>query len=228
VASDFTGSPRLLKGALVVFEALKPVPTNLIAFQYNPDQVTRQFQQGRGGGGGQGSPAPEPCRNAGDTQRVVPPTQHFRMQVELDATDQLESVNPLAVATGLHPTLAALELLLYPPSTEIILGKVLSKLGSARVSPASAPLVLLVWGPLRVVPVRVESIAITEEAFDQLLNPIRAKVDLGLRMLTDRELKIAGPPFAQLALVNQIAKEVLARTAPVTSVAQIGGGLKLF
>jgi hypothetical protein len=220
--SDFTGSPRLLKGALVVFEALKPVPTNIIAFQYNPDQVSRQFQQVRCG------PPADPCRNAGDTQRVLPPTESFRMAVELDATDQLESANPLAIASGLHPTLAALELLLFPPSRDIILGKILAKLGSARVSPASAPLVLLVWGPLRVIPVRIESIAITEEAFDQLLNPIRAKVELGLRTLTARELRTAGPPFNTLALVNQIAKEVLARTAAVTSVAEIGGSLKLF
>ena len=222
MASDFTGSPRLLKGALVVFEALKPVPTNIIAFQYNPDQVSRQFQQVRCG------PAPDPCRNSGDTQRVLPPTESFRMSVELDATDQLESANPLAIAAGLHPTLAALELLLYPPSTDIILGKILAKMGSARVSPANAPLVLLVWGPLRVIPVRIETISITEEAFDQLLNPIRAKVDLGMRTLTARELRTAGPPFKTLALVNQIAKEVLARTAGVTSVAEIGGSLKLF
>jgi hypothetical protein len=130
--------------------------------------------------------------------------------------------------SGLHPTLAALELLVYPPSTQIILGKVLAKLGSARVSPAKAPLVLLVWGPLRVIPVHVDSLAVTEQAFDTFLNPIRAKVDLGLRALTEKELKDAGPPFDTLALVNQIAKEVLARTAPVTSVSQIGGALKLF
>jgi|SRR5215218_2657206 len=221
--SDFPGSPRLLKGALVVFEAFFPVPTNIIAFQYNPDQVTRQFKQAGGGGA-----APDPCRNAGDTGRVLPPTESLRMAVELDATDQLESVNPLAVASGLHATLAALELLLYPPSTQLILTKVLAKLGSARVSPANKPLVLLVWGPLRVIPVHVESVAVTEQAFDTFLNPIRAKVDLGLRTLSKNELKALGAPFDTLDLVNQISKEALARTAAVTSVAEIGGSLKLF
>ncbi len=225
--SDFPGSPRLLKGALVVFEAVFPVPTNIIAFQYNPDQVTRQFRHGGAGGGGAGKAA-DPCRNAGDTRRVVPPTESLRMAVELDATDQLESVNPLTVASGLHPTLAALELLLYPPSTQLILTKVLSKLGSARVTPANSPLVLLVWGPLRVIPVHVESVAVTEQAFDTLLNPIRAKVDLGLQTLSKNELKTLGPPFDTLDLVNQISKEVLARTAAVTSVGEIGGSLKLF
>jgi contractile injection system tube protein len=219
--SDFPGSPRLLKGALVVFEAVVPVPTNIIAFQYNPDSVSRTFQQQ------QSASAGDPRRNAGDTQHVLPPTESLRMSVELDATDQLEGANPLAIATGLHPTLAALELLLYPPSTDIILGKILSAVGSARVSPAKAPLVLLVWGPLRVIPVRVESVSITEEAFDQLLNPIRAKVELGLRTLTEKELKTAGAPFDTIALVNLIAKEVLARTAAFTSVIEIGGSVSV-
>jgi hypothetical protein len=223
--SDFPGSPRLLKGALVVFEAFVPVPTNIIAFQYNPDQVTRQFKPAAGGGGGA---APDPCKNSGDTGRVLPPTESLKMTVELDATDQLESVNPLAVASGLHPTLAALELLLYPPSTQLILTRVLAKLGSARVSPANKPLVVLVWGPLRVVPVRVESVAVTEQAFDTFLNPIRAKVDLGLSTLSKNELKTLGPPFDTLDIVNQISKEALARTAAATSVGEIGGSLKLF
>jgi contractile injection system tube protein len=220
MASDFPGSPKLLKGALVVFETTVPVPTNLIAFQYNPDSVSRTFQQ-------QGAGAAAPARDACESQNLLAPTESLRLAVELDATDQLEQADPLAVASGLHPTLAALELLLYPPSAQVILTKVLAAVGSARVTPAKAPLVILVWGALRVVPVRVESVSITEEAFDQLLNPIRAKVDLGLRTLTERELRQAGPPFNTLALVNLIAKEALARTSPVRSVAEIGGSVGL-
>lgn len=217
MTSAFPGSPRLLKGALVVFETIAPIPTNLIAFQYNPDQVARTFEAQQRAGGS------DPRRNAGDTQNILPPTENLRLTVELDAADQLEQANPIAIATGLHPTLAALELLLHPPSTDVILGKILSAVGSARITPAKVPLVLLVWGPLRVVPVRVEQVSITEEAFDQLLNPIRAKVELGLRTLTEKELKSAGHPFDTLALVNLIAKEVLARTQAVASVAEIAG-----
>jgi hypothetical protein len=217
VTSAFPGSPRLLKGALVVFETIAPIPTNLIAFQYNPDQVARTFEAQQRASGS------DPRRNAGDTQNILPPTENLRLTVELDAADQLEQANPIAIATGLHPTLAALELLLHPPSTDVILGKILSAVGSARITPAKVPLVLLVWGPLRVVPVRVEQVSITEEAFDQLLNPIRAKVELGLRTLTEKELKSAGHPFDTLALVNLIAKEVLARTQAVASVAEIAG-----
>ena len=43
--SDFFGSPKLLKGALVAYEAesqfLGPVP-KVIAFQYNPEQLSRR------------------------------------------------------------------------------------------------------------------------------------------------------------------------------------------
>jgi hypothetical protein len=213
--SEFPRSPKLLKGALIVFETAIPVPTNLIVFQYNPDAVTRSF---RPVGGGRG----DSSASAGDTQHVpLPPLETFQMKVELDAADQLEASNPLARGVGLHPTLAALELLLYPPSTQLILNKALSLLGSSIISPAQVPMVLLVWGAPRVIPVRVTSVAITEQAFDTILNPIRAEVTLGLRALTSVELQAAGPPFEQLALVNHIAKEVLARANIVNSVQQI-------
>ena len=213
--SEFPRSPKLLKGALVVFETAIPVPTNLIVFQYNPETVTRSFQP-------VGSTGGDPSAGAGDTQHVpLPPLESFQMKVELDAADQLEASNPLAVGVGLHPTLAALELLLYPPSTQLILNKALSLLGSSIISPATSPMVLLVWGAPRVLPVRVTSVGITEQAFDTILNPIRAEVTLGLRALTAVELRAAGPPFDTLAIVNHIAKEVLARANIVNSVQQI-------
>jgi hypothetical protein len=213
--SAFPGSPRVLKGALVVFETPAPVPTNIIAFQYNPDQVSRTFRQQLG--------EEDPYRSSGDTMFVLPPTESLAMSVELDAADQLEHADPVATATGLHPTLAALELLLYPSSIDLILDKALALAGTARIRPGRVPIVLLVWGPLRVLPVRVESVAITEEAFDPRLNPIRAKAELTLRTLTERELGVAGPPFDSLAFVNLIAKEVLARGAGVSAIADVAG-----
>lgn len=215
--SDFPRSPKMLKGAMVVFETKAPIPTNLIVFQYNPESMSRTFQQLGGGG--------EQNQSAGDSLPRVPPVETFQVTVELDAADQLESKNPLAMATGLHPTLAALELLLYPPSTMLILNKAMSLFGSSLISPAQAPLVLFVWGPLRVMPVRVMTVTIAEQAFDQLLNPIQATVQVGLRSLTVPELAQAGVPFSTLGLVNHIAKEVLARSNIFNSVAQIGGSI---
>jgi hypothetical protein len=213
----FPGSPRVLKGAFVVFETAAPLPTNLIAFQYNPDSVSRSFAPSPGYSGG------DPRRIAGDTQNALAPTEEISMSVELDATDQLETGSEVAVTTGLHPTLSALELLMYPGSTQVLAGKVLAAIGSAFVAPARVPTVLLVWGPLRVVPVRIESVAITEEAFDQTLNPIRAKVDLVVRTLNTKELKAAGAVFEVLDIVNLISKEGLAQLNSVATYEQVIG-----
>ena len=216
--SGFSGSPKFLKGALVVFETIVPVPTNLIVFQYNPETMSRSFEQ-------RGIDF-DPGWNSGDTFHIqFPPVESFQVTVELDSADQLEKSNPLARATGLHPTLAALELLLYPSSATLILNKALALVGSAFITPPQVPTVLFIWGPARVVPVRVASVAVTEQAFDQLLNPIQAKVDLGLRALTIQETQAVGAPFETLAIVQLIAKEVMARLNVVNSAEQITGML---
>jgi len=215
MASDFPGSPTVLKGALVVFGAPVPVPTNLIVFQYNPDEMRRSFRQA--------APVGEEAerRRSGGTRRVRPPVESFALTVELDAADQLELGNPIAVATGVHPALAALELLLYPDSTVVLLNKGLAALGMSLIAEPKVPVVLLVWGLPRIVPVRVTSVSITEQAYDPLLNPIRARVELGLQALTEAELADAGAPFDTLGLVNLIAKEVLAKTNIVSGALEV-------
>ncbi len=54
--------------------------------------------------------------------------------------------------------------------------------------PPEAPLTLFIWGIKRVLPVRLTDFSITEEAFDVNLNPIRAKVSLGMRVLSVDDL----------------------------------------
>jgi hypothetical protein len=215
--SDFPGRPFLLKGALVVFEAPIPVPTNLIVFQYNPETMTRKISQPAGGAQAGGGGSASPCSTAGDTRNtMLLPTESYQLAVELDAADQMEINDPVTMTAGLHPALAALELLLYPSLPQVVISKVLAKVGSAFVNAPSVPIVLFVWGPFRVVPVIVSSVTVTEQAYDQLLNPIQAKVDLEMRSMTETELRSAGILFEGLALVNLLGKEILARL-------QIGG-----
>jgi hypothetical protein len=95
-----------------------------------------------------------------------------------------------------------------------------------EIVPPEAPLTLFVWGPQRVLPVRVTSIGITEEAYDPLLNPIRAKVDLSLLVLSYYDLKSTNPGH-MLFLAHQIAKEVMATTNVANSIQNIGFSLKL-
>ena len=50
--SSFSGSPKLLKGGLVVLDAASGATKRTIALQYNPDSLTRSYQvQGAGGDG---------------------------------------------------------------------------------------------------------------------------------------------------------------------------------
>lgn len=207
--SQFPRSPKLLKGALVVFQSQKigPPPT-VIVFQYNPEQLSRSLAH---------RAAPPDASSVGgareDVFRVLgPPVETITLSVVLDAADQLEQPeqNIEVVVSGLHPALAALELLLYPASAQVLLNRGLAQAGSAQICPADLPLTLLVWGKSRAVPVRLTSFSITEEAFDPTLNPIRAKVDLGMRVLTYMELKEDTIGFGAY-IAYQTQKEVLAR-----------------
>jgi hypothetical protein len=185
--SDFPRSPILLKGALVVYKSQTPgtQPEAAITFQYNPDQISRTLANRTN---------PPDAGNIGaareDAMRVIgPPVETFTLTITLDATDQLEHPdrNPVAARLGLNPTLALLELLLYPPTPAVEEIDRLAAQGEVQLRPPDLPLVLLVWGATRVMPVMLTSFTVTEQAFDPKLNPIRAEVRLGMRVLTYME-----------------------------------------
>ena len=86
-----------------------------------------------------------------------------------------------------------------------------------------APLALFVWGKARVVPVRVTEFSIAEEAFDAVLNPIRAKVSLGLRVLNMYDLGFDHRGADLFTRYHQ-QKEELARAAPRFDLGNLGLG----
>lgn len=216
--SSFPGSPRLIKGAIIGLDPTNPL-ASVVVFQYNPDTMTRRLEA-RSTGGGDTSDRSEAFRLTG------PPKETITLNIEVDATDQLEQANPIAVASGVSPTLAALELLLYPKSLTVIANAALAQAGNIEIIPPEAPLTLFVWGPARVLPVRVTGFSITEEAYDPLLNPIRAKVDLTLNVLNYMDLKITNPGYT-LFMAHQIAKEVMATTNVVNSALNLTASVKL-
>jgi hypothetical protein len=216
--SGFPGSPRLIKGAIIGLDPMNPI-ASVVVFQYNPDTMTRRLEARSSGGGDTGDRA-EAFRLTG------PPRETITLSVEVDATDHLETGNPLAMTTGVSPTLAALEMLLYPKSLGVIANIALAQVGNIEIIPPEAPLTLFVWGPTRVLPVRVTSFSITEEAYDTLLNPTRAKVDLSLHVLSYVDLKLTNPGHT-LFMAHQIAKEVMASTNAVNSALNVGASFKL-
>lgn len=214
----FPNSPRLLKGGLVLLDPESGSVQSVIALQYNPDTLSRSFQiKGIGAESGDRS---EALRLKG------PPVETFKVEAEIDATDQLEfpDQNPDAASLGIQPQLAALELLIYPTSAELQSNYTLAQAGTLEIAPMQSPLTLFVWSKTRVVPVRVTEFSITEEAFDPALNPIRAKVSLGLRVLSVDDLGF-DHKGAHIYLAYQQQKEQLARKnkSPALSTFGIGG-----
>jgi hypothetical protein len=215
--SAFPNSPRLLKGALIGVDLLNPLG-RVVVFQYNPDTMTRKLEPRAVAAEG----------DRGEAFRLTgAPKETITLSIEIDATDQLEQANPLAIATGIYPTLAALEIMLYPKSAVVIANTALSLVGTIEVIPAESPMTLFVWGPQRVLPVRVTSFSITEEAHDQLLNPIRAKVELSLAVLSYHDLPLLSAGRV-LFLAHHIVKEVMAATNLFSNIQNVGEGLKLF
>lgn len=208
-------SPRLLKAGIVLMDPNSGAVLRVISLQYNPDNLSRSLQiQALAAEGGDRS---EALRMKG------PPVETFKLEAEIDATDQLEfpDQNRTTVQHGIHPQLAALETLVYPGSAALQANNALAGSGALEIIPMEAPLTLFVWSKQRAVPVRVTEFSVTEEAFDPLLNPIRARVSLGLRVLSVDDLGFShkGGSLFMSYLKN---KEALAGKAPSATLSTLG------
>jgi len=189
--SQFPNSPKLVKGALLQFgDALLGLLPNVIIFQYNPEQLTHSLSQTPARTAGEGNATTAERRETFRTPNL-PVETITGLKLILDATDQMEQGDPITAARGIGPAIAALEMMMFPTGTSLLdLGSLLGsgESGSSRVPPQQLPLILFVWGPWRVIPVNVTSVSVTEKEFDPLLNPIRAEVTIGMRVISKDDL----------------------------------------
>jgi hypothetical protein len=173
-------TPRLLKGGIILIDPETSAVQRAIVLQYNPDSLSRSLQ------------AQSASVEGGDRSEVMrlkgPPVETIKLEAELDAADQLDASDLAAAALGLHPQLAALETIVYPTSRQLLLNDQLARSGTLEIAPMEAPLCLFIWSKTRILPVRLTDFSVTEEAFDTALNPIRARVSLGLRVLSVNDL----------------------------------------
>lgn len=214
--SGFPRTPRVLKGGIVLVDPASGQAQRVIVLQYNPDSVTRTLQVQGAGDGGDHS---EALRLKG------PPVETIKVEAELDLTDQLEAPqnHPTAVQAGLHPQLAALETIVYPRASQLTANNTLAQRGTLEIMPIEAPLTLFVWSASRVLPVRITELSVTEEAFDTALNPIRAKVSLGMRVLSVVDLGFAHKG-GNLYMAYHEQKERFAAMSPGGSLGALGLG----
>jgi hypothetical protein len=210
-------TPPALKAGLVLLDPVTGIVSRVIVLQYNPDTLTRTLQvQGTGG-------------EQGDRSEVLrlkgPAVETLKVDAEIDATDQLEVAQPGAVVlrSGIFPELAALETIVYPPTSALISNHALAAAGMLEILPMESPLTLFVWSSSRIVPVRITEFSVTEEAFDTKLNPIRAKVSLGMRVLSVSDLGF-GHRGSSIYLAYQRVKETFARIPAAGTFGQLGLG----
>ena len=211
--SAFPGSPRMLRGGIVLTDPTTGAVQRIIALQYNPDTLTRSLQVK--GVGQDSADHLEALRLKG------PPVETIKVEIEIDATDAMEADDCTTNEAGLHPQLAALETIVHPRSAALLSANAEASAGSLEIAPALAPLPLFVFGPKRIVPVRVTEMSITEEAFDAHLNPMRARISLGLRVLTVDDLGFDAKG-GNLFMTYLQGKEQLAAKAAGGSFASLG------
>jgi hypothetical protein len=203
--ATFSGSPKLLKGGLVLTDPLTAAVQRVIVLQYNPNTMTRTVQALATGSEGDRSQALRLRGAAVET---------YKMEATLDAIDQLEEDDRDAAELGIHPQLAALESLLHPSSGRLLSNDRLASSGSLEIVPMESPLLLFVWSKRRIVPVRLTELNVTEDAFDTALNPIRAKVGIGFRVLSVDDLGFEHRGGSLFINYLQQKEELAARAAP--------------
>jgi hypothetical protein len=214
--TTFPRSPRILKGGLVLLDPASAAVLRVITLQYNADTLTRTLQV-QAAAAGDGADRSEALRIK------AAPAETIKLEAEIDATDQMEfpKQNPVVGDYGIFPQLAALEALVYPTSAQLQHNDALQGNGTLEILPMEAPLTLFVWSSVRVLPVRVTDLSVTEEAFDVNLHPIRAKVSLGLRVLSVSDLGF-GHKGGNLFMNYLRQKEQLATLAQGGTLAGLG------
>src|SRR5688572_11538936 len=217
MANGFTRSPKLLKGALIQFSApmLIPIP-NIIVFQYNPETMTRTLEpwsplerQRTYDERGRSTATALTDEQTNQLRQPFDPSETFSLTLELDATDALEEPgsHPVATIAGVADRISAMEMLCYPPgpgalggllnvSVNVSLSNGISFGTAADVVPRR---------DVPIVPVRITTFSVEEQQYSPLLYPVRAKVNIGLKVLDANHLENIAGDTSQTAIV-EIAK----------------------
>lgn len=210
ITTPVTGTPYppigLLKGLLVGLnrETPSPLNTHLVPFQYNPDTLKRTLK---------------PTYYTGNKDRFTgPASQSIDVTVKLEASRSAIE----AQTVGVLPYLAALELMIYPDSTELDKYVQDTRSNKLKAVPPLAPRCLFIWGPGRVLPVRLTSVTVTEQLFSPQLSPVMAEVALSMEIYPFEE---AQDTDYQLLLTHLKLQEglrrVLEATASASAVASV-------
>ena len=215
--TTFPNSPKLLKAGLILMDPDSGAIERVIALQYNPETLTRSLVVQAVG------------TDTADRSQALrlkgPPVETMKLEATIDATDQLEfpDQNQITTQLGIRPQLAAIETIIYPASSHLQSNNQIAQMGTLEIVPMEAPLVLFSLGKNLLAPVRLTEFSIIEEAYDPNLNPILAKISLGLRVLSIDDVDY-DPKTGSLFLIYQQQKERMANQAAGATFGALGLG----
>lgn len=209
MSGAFPNRPRILRGAFVEYGL--SIPPLITPFQYNPEQIkrSRSIQYSAPGRSGQARTLRDFHKNFAslssirDMQHASIAEETIDLELRFDASDQMEEGEFTSVLFGVEPRLAALELMMLPKS-ESSFSRVFNFLrarGYSFTNVEKPPMVLLIWGVRRIVPVNINSITVTEILHNTHLAVMRASVAVNLTVIEGRN------PLARL---NRFGTEALA------------------
>ncbi|HUB14136.1 MAG TPA: hypothetical protein VMB34_19455 [Acetobacteraceae bacterium] len=208
-----------MRGALVAFTpSFIGLMPNVIVFQFNPETITHTWTAAQAADSTDKDAKPNPLAVKGV------PGESFAFTLAMDSNDSIAdgSSNPIAAGlaklSGVYTRLAALEMLQYPTGSSGggLIGGVSASISSSGLGLSTAssasqtvpqsqvPTVLFIWGPQRIVPVRVTALTITERIYDSMLNPSHAEAQITLRVLTPDEIVSVDGPMQQLANIAYV------------------------
>lgn len=208
-------SPRLIKAGLVLLDPTSGNTQRIIVFQYNPDKVSRSLKIEE--------VEDKKSGRMKATHLKGPPGETIKLDIEIDATSQPDFLDRTSQVAdvGIFPQLYALETIVYPESSQLKLKEKQSKSGKIEIAPTEGPIVLLVWSKNRIAPVKLTDMNITEEEFDPDLNPIRAKVNLSMKVLSVSDVGF-GHRISNLYMTYQQKKEALSKTSEEGTLTDLG------
>jgi hypothetical protein len=207
------------KGAFVTFRpGTEPnQPANTIPFRFNPESLVRtvalQAAQPPSGTEGANPSAGANSQPATNPDAGATIKESFTVNIRIDIAD-LDRTLERNDEDGVGPEIAALEDLLYPIATQAQNASTGAQ-SVAAVGPRA--LVLFVWGPKRIVPVRIVSLKIDETLYDTRLSPMRAEIEVSLEVLGLAEARNDNTVLAALNFTadhrRRLARRFYDRTA---------------
>lgn len=188
-SSASPNTPNVLKGAFVqLAEDFGVIVPNIIPFQLNPAGYSLDLKPW--------NPFEVDQTNRGANAPDVQPYDaelNYKLLLHLNATDDIEMGDPLAISTGVAARIAALKKLTEP--TGGLFGDLIASAGALTgndwidADRATVPITLMILGPGTIYPVRITSMSIEVKELTTALYPHMADVSVEVRVLTPETFK---------------------------------------